>query len=178
MLVQEQVLGDKQRKLRTFRGLRAHIRDDLLQGEALPRSQGDRTKLAASSASSRDFHRTIRRTVPQRRNALHARAVSFPLSRDRLAANRGFKQFDNPVFRLSVEDAIYQPLVLQAFLLDLPRTRAADDDLQVRLVLAKQGMKDQAAEFLGIDRFHVGAIAIRADGGGDGKAPRVGRRYA
>src|SRR5262249_14796097 len=178
MLVQEQILGDQQCKLSTFRCLRAHIREDLLKGKALPCSQGNRAKLAAAAASARNFHSAVGRAVAQWRNALHSRTVSFHLSWNGLATDCSFKQLDDPFFRFPVEDAIYQPFILQVLLLDLPRTGATDDDLQVRFVLAKQRLKDQAEEFLCIDRYHVRAIEIVIDVGGKGDAQRIVSVYA
>ena len=129
--------------------------------------------MAAPATAAGDFDCTESRAVQEWRDTLQSGTVPFRLARKLLTPEGSFKERHHNFLRLSVHDAVDQPLVLQALLLDLPGAGASNNDLQVLLMLAQQGMQDQTTEFFRVDWLNVRAIKISVNVGGEGDAQRI-----
>jgi hypothetical protein len=114
--------------------------------------------IPSTAAAPRDLDRTEGRAVPDWRDALQPGTVSFHLPRERLAPQGRFKERHHNFHGLSIDDAVHQPFILQALFLDLPSTGAANDNLQVCLMLTQKRMQNQPAEKLRVNWLNVRAI--------------------
>ena len=114
LFIEKQILRCQHDRICAFRGLSAHILEDLTQRNALAASQRHRAELAASTAAASDLHYAQGATMPNGWNALQLRTLAFQFARDSLSICSGPKQRTNDLFCLAVHQAIDAPRVLQS----------------------------------------------------------------